>query len=136
MHQASSISKTHSKRWLLCVLLPALLFAQWMGLSHRMSHANWTGGIAPISLNAQQISTSSTSLFDAPFFQGNKDDGGTLHSCALYDAASTAEYLYHVPDAAILLKGKAIISKSKTSVSWLALLQLPFSSRAPPSLSA
>ncbi|MFZ6656296.1 hypothetical protein [Undibacterium sp. TJN19] len=136
MHQPFSISKKHSKRWLLCVLLPALLFAQWMGLSHRMSHAGWAGGIAPVSLTAQQIHASSTSLFDAQFFSGTKDDGGALHSCALYDAASTAEYLYHVPDAAILLTGVAIISKSKASVSWLALLLLPFSSRAPPSLSA
>ncbi|MCH8621164.1 hypothetical protein [Undibacterium sp. TS12] len=123
-----SFNSHNGKRWLLCFLLPALIFAQWMGLAHRLSHGGWTGVTAPASL-IQHGSPVSSFLF------GSQDDS-SLHSCALYDAATGSEYLHHIPDIIHLIDGKAIIADSQIILSWLALLRLPFSSRAPPSLFA
>ncbi|MBI3726726.1 MAG: hypothetical protein HY254_00165 [Burkholderiales bacterium] len=130
MLRPSQINMENSKRWLLCVLLPALLFTQWLGLAHRISHAGGTAN--QISSNVvQQTAQWGSFLF------GNQDEGSnTLHSCALYDAVSAAEFLQHVPDAIELLAGQAVISLSQAILSWHALLQVPFSSRAPPSLFA
>ncbi|MFZ6733083.1 hypothetical protein ACO0LG_14250 [Undibacterium sp. Ji42W] len=124
------ISMKNSKRWLLCVLLPALLFTQWLGLAHRISHA---GGASSQVVTGSLPQTAQLGSF--LFQSGSQDENGnTLHSCALYDAVSAAEFLQHIPDAIKLLAGKAVVGPSPAMLSWHALLQVPFSSRAPPSL--
>lgn len=128
-----SSSKNNSKRYLLLFLLPALLFSQWLGLTHRMSHAGWTEGRAPVVFSQQTSNV--TSLTEA-LWSNSRDDSSTQHSCALYDAACVAEYLHLLPAQICLLDGHALISISKHSTDWLALLRVPFSSRAPPSLFA
>jgi len=132
MLRPTQISMKTSKRWLLCVLLPALLFTQWLGLAHRISHAGWASGQGQTSAKlVQQTAQLGSFLF------GNQDEGSnTLHSCALYDAVSAAEFLQHVPDALGLLTGKAVAGHVPSMLSWQALLLVPFSSRAPPSLFA
>jgi len=130
MLRNSQINMKNSKRWLLCVLLPALLFTQWLGLAHRISHA---GGIANQSSSSV---VQQTAQLGSLLFGSQDENSNTLHSCALYDAVSTAEFLQHMPDAIELLSGKAIISLNPAILSWHALLQVPFSSRAPPSLFA
>ncbi|MFZ6719282.1 hypothetical protein [Undibacterium sp. Ji49W] len=126
-------SKNNSKRYLLLLLLPALLFSQWLGFAHRMSHAGWAEGKAPVVFNQQASNTSS--LIDA-LWPNSKDDSSTQHSCALYDAACVAEYLHLLPDQIVLLDGHALVSINNSSTSWQALLRVAFSSRAPPFLFA
>ena len=123
------INTHNSKRWLLCLLLPVLLFTQWLGLAHKISHAGWSGNQAP-ALVLQPAAQLGAFLF------GSQDDGNVLHSCALYDAATAAEYLQHLPDALPSHSGKVVVGSRTAILSWLAILQVPFSSRAPPVLFA
>ena len=122
---------------MLCVLLPALIFAQWMGLAHRISHASWTNGKgSPGQIGQIQHSSQNTQNASLASFLFAGQDDSNLHSCALYDAASISDYLHLTPEAIHLSDSTSIIADSQTIISWLALLQLPFSSRAPPSLFA
>ncbi|MFZ6757202.1 hypothetical protein ACO0K9_08265 [Undibacterium sp. Ji50W] len=128
-----SSSKNNSKRYLLLFLLSALLFSQWLGFAHRMSHAGWAEGNAPVVLSQQ--ASNATSLIDT-LWPNSKDDSSTQHSCALYDAACVAEYLHLLPEQIVLLDGHALASSNTSSTGWQALLRVPFSSRAPPVLFA
>lgn len=132
MLRPSQFNTQNSKRWLLCLLLPALLLTQWLGLAHKMSHAGW--GSNPTSATAIQPAALSGSFLS--FLPGSQDDGSSLHSCALYDAVTAAEYLQHLPDVVASHSGKAVIGRNTAILSWLAALQVPFSSRAPPYLLA
>jgi len=132
MLRPSQFNTQNSKRWLLCLLLPALLLTQWLGLAHKMSHAGWASN----STSATAIQPAALSGSFLSFLPGNQDDGNSLHSCALYDAVTAAEYLQHLPDVVTSHSGKAVIGSSTAILSWLAALQVPFSSRAPPSLFA
>ena len=123
------INTHNSKRWLLCLLLPVLLFTQWLGLAHKISHAGWNGNQAP-AVVLQPPAQLGAFLF------GSQDDGNIWHSCALYDAATAAEYLQHLPDAMDSHSSKAVAGSRAAILSWLAALQVPFASRAPPSLLA
>ncbi|WP_423678985.1 hypothetical protein [Undibacterium sp. WLHG33] len=114
-----------SSHWLLCLLLPALLLAQWVSLSHKLAHAGWPSGKAQVTA----LSTSYT------FWQVTSDsDERALHSCALFDATVAADYLDACVPALSLLRASDFINAFAASTIWLASIQLPFSSRAPPFL--
>ncbi|MFZ6744769.1 hypothetical protein ACO0LC_16225 [Undibacterium sp. JH2W] len=133
MSRAFKINKQNSKRWLLCLLLPALLFTQWLGLAHKISHAGWAGNSANAGVVVAQAASQTAQA--GSFLFGSQDENA-LHSCALYDAVSAADFLHQVQDVQQLQAGKALVTPSTAILSWLAALQVPFSSRAPPSLFA
>ncbi len=115
----------HQRRlWLLWCLLPALLLAQWTGLSHRLAHANWIGGKPQLQLISQAYSVWNITE--------SQSDDSLLHSCALTDASTSADYLTFIaPDLSLLNVQPPALAQLAQS-KWLAQLLLAFASRAPP----
>jgi hypothetical protein len=92
----------------------ALLFVQWIGLNHRISHR---------ALQQQLVSAPANT------------DGGTPdkpHSCAAFDAATVADLIHMPPLAAPLITGAQVLAQWAAFTSWQAPLVTCFSSRAPP----
>ena len=123
MTQSSRL--TRLQYWILCVLLPALLLAQWAGLSHRLSHAGWADGKLQGRLVLQQANVV------WQFFSADNEEKN-LHSCALVDAATNADYLHAVPDPEPGISRQPVMLSNQHYVTWLASVRVPFSSRAPP----
>jgi len=90
------------------MLVAALLFAQWAGLSHRIDHT--------------------------PFLSAAADgyDSDAEHSCLAFDAAAAADAIHLPPFAAPLLASTHVLALWAAFASWDAPLVLHFSSRAPP----
>jgi hypothetical protein len=97
----------------------ALLFAQWVGLTHRISHAQ---------LQAQEYSSATRSGDDSS--SGN--DGSAHHSCAAFDAATVGDLVHLAPFIAPLLTSAHMLASWAAFISWDAPLTRYFSSRAPP----
>lgn len=129
MHAPFAFTRYRRAGWLLWLLLPALLLAQWAGLSHRMSHAGW-GGTQP----AQSSQSVHVRLAGDKISTGG--DHNTLHSCALYDAAASADYLHACAPATPCCCGTPLIAGNSAGLPWLPTITLPFLSRAPPFLNA
>jgi hypothetical protein len=98
------------------LLAMAMLFAQWMGLNHRISHS------AP----QQQDLVGAA----APTNAGSAAD--KLHSCALYDAATVADLVPMPPAAGVLIASMQVLAQWAAFTSWQAPPTTCFSSRAPP----
>ncbi|MBI3284133.1 MAG: hypothetical protein HYZ65_04660 [Burkholderiales bacterium] len=112
-------------RWLLCLLLPAFLLAQWAGMAHRLAHANWDG----------KPPGAAKTLKLAGNFPASGDDG-KLHSCVLYDGTTAADYLLACAPLAPFGGGMALPADTAAGSGWHAPLRLSFFSRAPPFLNA
>ena len=108
--------------WLSLILALSLLFVQWLGLAHAVSHANLNAGTA---VQQTEFSFSSGSLFDHQ---------KSASICALLDAATLGAAL-HTPAviapifAAIPLHHPAVYGSG-----WTEPFRAYFSSRAPPFL--
>lgn len=95
-------------------LAMALLFVQWAGLNHRISH--WA--------LQQQLAAAPSNV-----------DGGTpdkLHSCVAFDATTVADLIHMPPMAAPLITGVQVLAQWAAFASWQPPLLTCFSSRAPP----
>ncbi|MDE2427303.1 MAG: hypothetical protein KGM99_01150 [Burkholderiales bacterium] len=122
---ADTFRQKNRNRWLLYLLLPALMLAQWVGLSHRMSHFSGADGKPVVTQFVKagplwQLYQSSTT-----------DNAG--HSCSLYDAATSPAYLHALPPVIVCQAGKPVATPERNRTVWLARIRPPFSSRAPPS---
>lgn len=105
----------HQYRTLALLVAIALLFAQWMGLAHKVEHASF-----PYAL----VQVPELPIDSAPV--------GSAHSCAAFDAAATGDSIGFTP---FLPPAPACIKTLLTWVaflSWDAPLVRHFSSRAPP----
>lgn len=91
----------------------AVLFAQWMGLDHRIKHAVWPDSVASIG-------------------QIDSDDSNAYHSCIAFDAAALADSISLNPYLAPLLTGTQVLALWAAFASWDAPFSIYFSSRAPP----
>lgn len=105
------------------VLIALVLFAQWMGLKHRIEHADLIDGRHTVlHVAAQAVSA------DQPVeYAGDKS-----HSCTLYDGvalADSAPPLFFLP---VLQTSARILALWAAHESWDAPLLCHFSSRAPP----
>jgi hypothetical protein len=96
------------------LLAMALLFVQWAGLGHRISHS---------ALQQQLIGALTNADGGAP---------DKLHSCVLFDAATVADMLHIPPALATPLTGAEVLAQWAAFISWRAPLLTCFSSRAPP----
>lgn len=101
------------------LLAVALLFAQWAGLQHRVSHAR----LQAHGQIAKHIS------YRVPV----DDDSNTSHSCAAFDAATIGDSVHLVPFVAPLLANGRWLALWAAFISWDASFFSNFSSRAPPS---
>lgn len=93
------------------LLAVAVLFAQWLGMHHRIEHAD--------RVHVEQVGTAT-------------HDGDTDHSCQLYDAASLADMAPFFPCIAPLLASVRVLALWSAFRSWHAPLTLHFQSRGPP----
>lgn len=101
------------------LLVLALLFAQWLGLSHRVEHA---GLAQPQPVQASHWSLQADASYDK-----------TLeHSCALFDATSLAAALNSPGVSLAILPGARVLALWVAFASWDAPFLRLFSSRAPP----
>lgn len=92
----------------------ALLFAQWMGVQHRIAHAGLSNEHAHASF----------ACFD--------DDRDTEHSCAAFDAATVGDSAHIAPFVSPLITSAQVLALWAAFISWDAPLTAYFSSRAPP----
>jgi hypothetical protein len=99
------------------LLAAALLFAQWAGLSHRISHAY-----------LQQQQALAYSIPD----DNRNGDQDMRHSCAAFDAATVADTIPLPPFVAPLITSVRVLALWAAFISWDAPLAVYFSSRAPP----
>jgi hypothetical protein len=106
------------------VLIALVLFAQWMGMNHRIEHADLVNGRHTVL----HVAASQTANADLPVeYAGDKS-----HSCTLYDGvalADSAPPLFFLP---VLQTGVRILALWAAHASWDAPLLCHFSSRAPP----
>lgn len=105
------------------LLVVALLFAQWLGLAHRIDHARPAQAM-------QQVQ------HDVSAVQGDAATAGydksLEHSCALFDATVLASALHSPAMSLPVLPGTQVLALWQAFASWDAPLLLHFSSRAPP----
>jgi len=102
------------------LLVLALLFAQWLGLAHRIEHA---GLALPVQQTAANLSSLQT---DASY------DKSLNHSCALLDAAALAAVLNSPCLNLAILPGAQVLAPWLAFASWDAPFLRHFSARAPP----
>ncbi|MNR80718.1 hypothetical protein D3C72_114440 [compost metagenome] len=121
MHTLLPSSAATTRRLCFAALLVVLvLFAQWMGLRHRIEHANWSG----LQHSSQQLAQDSAASQE---YEGDKS-----HSCILFDGMALADGAPLLPFTAILQTGVQVLALWAAYTSWDAPLLCHFSSRAPP----
>lgn len=103
------------------VLVCAVLFAQWLGLTHSIVHAAWE------NKQATRL-THMTSVIERAIEGGGK----AHHSCAAFDDATLAATIYSTPATLPPLPGKHLLALWQAFASWDAPFTCHFSSRAPP----
>ncbi|CAL63073.1 Conserved hypothetical protein [Herminiimonas arsenicoxydans] len=108
------------------LLVVAVLFAQWMGLRHRIEHADRTGSQQTISATSAASSSGST-LESAAEYAGEK-----LHSCTLFDGMALADSAPALPFIPLLQTSVQVLALWAAHASWDAPFLCHFSSRAPP----
>ncbi|QAU35372.1 hypothetical protein [Janthinobacterium sp. 17J80-10] len=103
------------------VFVAMLLFAQWLGLAHRIEHGR----------PAQATQLAQVNL---PALQGDSAgyDKALEHNCALFDGAALATALHSPSVSLAVLPGAKILALWTAFASWDAPVLLHFSSRAPP----
>lgn len=103
------------------LLVVTLLFAQWLGLAHRIEH----GRPAEVT---QQVQV------NLPALQGDSAgyDKALEHNCALFDGAALASVLHSPTVSLAILPGAKVLALWTAFASWDAPVLLHFSSRAPP----
>lgn len=105
------------------VLIALVLFAQWMGLKHRIEHADVID-----SRHAVLQAVSHAVGADQPVeYAGDKS-----HSCALFDGVALADSAPPLFFQPVLQTGAKILALWAAHSSWDAPLLCHFSSRAPP----
>ncbi|MBX9900450.1 MAG: hypothetical protein K2Y28_06655 [Burkholderiaceae bacterium] len=114
---------------LFCLLLPALLLAQWVGLAHRIAHSGIASNPPTISLSAG--ANSHNLLSNLPF-----NDDPKLHSCIALDATTCADFL-HTPNALLVVHANGQSAPLPDPFK-LVLLETErfYPSRAPPLMTA
>jgi hypothetical protein len=104
-------------------LIALVLFAQWMGLKHRIEHAGLIDGHHAVLHIESQAGGSE---------QPVEYTGDKSHSCTLYDGAALADSappLFFLP---VLQTSIRVLALWTAHASWDAPLLCHFSSRAPP----
>jgi hypothetical protein len=117
--------RTRIVRYVLCLLLPALLLAQLVGLAHQIAHA---GHAKHSTFHAAQKASHAQQLL--------ADFGGfgdvTKHSCAAFDAATISACVHSTPSLPVVIAHQTVLGALPALNVWAPFTQIPFLSRAPP----
>jgi len=108
---------------MIVLLVLAVLFAQWMGMRHRIEHAGW--------INDRPATSQQTAL--DPDVQIDKQTGQkSHHSCLLFDDATLGNTIAIIPLTLPPPTCARELALWLAFTSWDAPLTRYFSSRAPP----
>lgn len=106
--------------WMALCLVLCLLFAQWLGYAHAISHA----GVKTEALSTQtSLSISTSYAFDHQT---------ASNACTSLDAATLGASLHSPTFLPPLLTGAALMAEAIPQYGWLQPFTAHFSSRAPP----
>ncbi|WP_076593205.1 hypothetical protein [Herminiimonas arsenitoxidans] len=118
----SSPAASNRRLCFAALLVVVVLFAQWMGMRHRIEHADWAGNHHLIAHVADQ------GIAEPDLeYAGDKS-----HSCTLYDGMALADSAPLLPFAPVLQTSVQVLALWAAYISWDAPLLCHFSSRAPP----
>lgn len=115
-------------RYVLVLLLPALIFAQWVGLAHRIAHTGWDNATHVRSIQLTKGALSAAE--NAPFF--GEIEGTKQHSCAAFDAITLGQCIHSTALLPVIFTTDAVVTTDLSIQQWHAIVELAFSSRAPP----
>ncbi|MDO8306159.1 hypothetical protein [Herminiimonas sp.] len=122
---ASSSTTPATRLCFAALLVVVVLFAQWMGLRHRIEHADRVGTL----YSAQQVMQSAEPAWsDATAAY----TGDPSHSCALFDGVALADSAPVLPYTPLLQASVRVLALWAAYTSWDAPFLSHFSSRAPP----
>ncbi|WP_112990744.1 hypothetical protein [Herminiimonas fonticola] len=111
------------------LLVIAVLFAQWMGLQHRIVHADRIDNQHAVRTVSQ---TSFASTFDSTPDSTTEYAGDKSHSCTLFDGMALADSAPALPFIPLLQTSVQVLALWAAHASWDAPFLCHFSSRAPP----
>lgn len=121
------------------MLVIAMLCAQWVGMAHRISHADKVGAMNLLagdsSANAEEnlaADSSGTAAVALPAFEPQTGSSEEAHSCALIDAASLGAGIHSRPFQLLPMPGVQVLALWAAFASWQSPFACHFSSRAPP----
>lgn len=121
------------------MLVIAMLCAQWVGMAHRISHADKVGAMNLLagdsSANAEEnlaADSSGTAAVALPAFEPQTGSSEEAHSCALIDAASLGAGIHSRPFQLLPMPGVQVLALWAAFASWQSPFTCHFSSRAPP----
>jgi len=124
----SSRAPTATRLCFAALLIIAVLFAQWMGLQHRIEHADGADNLhAAQTISASSSATSSDIPVAVTEYAGDKS-----HSCTLFDGMALADSAAVRPFIPLLQTSVQILALRAAHASWDAPFLCHFSSRAPP----
>ncbi|MFC7298520.1 hypothetical protein [Herminiimonas aquatilis] len=123
----SSRTSTAARLCFAALLIVAVLFAQWIGLRHRIEHADGADNLH--SVQTVNTSASSNAGSDAPAVEYAGDKS---HSCALFDGMALADSAPALPFIPLLQTSVQVLALWAAHTSWDAPFLCHFSSRAPP----
>jgi hypothetical protein len=128
---AFSPASKSTPRHFIALLIVVVLFAQWMGMRHRIEHAGWINNHAPTALAFsldvdEQNDAQDTAKISSQV--GSKSH----HSCALFDGTALADTVAIIPLTLPPPACAKVLALWLAFTSWDAPLTRFFSSRAPP----
>jgi hypothetical protein len=128
---AFSTANRSTPRHFIVLLIIVVLFAQWMGMRHRIEHAGWINNHAP---TASAFSLDADELKDAQGDAQTSSNAGNKshHSCALFDGTALADTVAIIPLTLPPPTCAKVLALWLAFTSWDAPLTHFFSSRAPP----
>jgi hypothetical protein len=121
----SSRTPTATRLCFAALLVIAVLFAQWMGLRHRIAHADRID--SPHVVQTVEQASSDSTPDSATEYAGDKS-----HSCTLFDGMALADSAPSLPFIPLLQTSVQVLALWAAHASWDAPLLCHFSSRAPP----
>lgn len=121
------------------MLVIAMLCAQWVGMAHRISHADRLGAMGLLAGDSsgyaqENLAADGSARAGAASsaFETQTNAGEEAHSCALLDAASLGAGIHSRPFQLLPIPGAQVLALWAAFASWQSPFTCHFSSRAPP----
>lgn len=121
------------------MLVIAMLCVQWVGMAHRIGHADrigatrlLAGGLPAAAGENLAASSQGRDALASPAFEPQSSSSEEGHSCALLDAASLGAGIHSRPFQLSAMPGAQVLALWAAFASWQPPFACHFSSRAPP----
>lgn len=121
---------TYARASITVMLIVAMLCVHWVGLVHRVIHADGMDSVGLISHDVKHQDVAVT--FTNALIDGHADSEAEEHSCLLFDAAALGTTVHSTPFLLVPLPGAQVLALWIAFASWQPPFTCHFSSRAPP----